>query len=106
MDATFPESVPKLKAENMCKGSYDGPDGTHCLSGWRRVVFPLFFIPLVRAAAIQALRANAGGHEIEFWNDLHSEEESASVWNRAMLALGYIDAGDKFVRPPIVNLQI
>lgn len=98
MDASFPSEVPKLKAEQMHRGDMDGPNGTHCLAGWRAKSFG-WFNDRTEAWVVAFGKLVGWPVSTAGWNDSHTLEECADAWNRTALALGYIDAGDKFVKP-------
>lgn len=95
----FPEIVPILSAEEIHQGNYDGPNGTHCLLGWCREVFPDSWDGLFKTShpAFRALKAEVAKAEgvaydqayLSCFNDSSTKPNVAKVWNKAMKTLGY-----------------
>lgn len=89
---TWPKEVPILEAKNMHKGSYNGPNGTHCLLGWSYEVFPIN--EKVSNRVVRAIFRTARIHESDIadFNDdkKRPKTELAAVWNKAMARLGYV----------------
>ena len=94
----WPEEVKHLEARHICRGEYDGPNGTHCSAGWGRYFFDteagslaskyLEFLDKVQAQAGLKYR-----HNIAPWNDdkERSKAEIADTINAALADLGYTE---------------
>ncbi len=86
----WPESVPVLTAEDIHRGHYDGPAGSHCLLGWAREVSPTNrAYASVRAEL--ALTAGVEWYGVAEFNDAANKAVAASVWNDTMRRLGYTE---------------
>lgn len=81
-----PKFVWVLTADDFCRGTYDGPNGIHCLAGWGRVAFGK---TLLLNRAFEELELLCGF--IPRFNDKESFEKLAKVWNQAMANLGYTE---------------
>jgi len=78
-------SVPTLTAEDMVVGELTGPDGkTACLAGWlirlpnsdeRRSIERNIYCLVDRGASIGSIMV---------YNDTHTHEENAALWNEAV----------------------
>jgi hypothetical protein len=92
----LPKTVQVLKAKDICRGYYDGPNGTHCIVGWVDVacVNLAALTPFMRAIRVKARTAYLGS-----FNECRPKSVVASTWNRAMVSLGYIRQGSVFVMP-------
>ena len=86
MSTEAPDFVWVLTADDFCRGTYDGPNGTHCLAGWGRVTFGK---PPLLNEAFKELRLLCG--YIPRFNDTEPFEKLAEVWNQAMANLGYTE---------------
>lgn len=92
MSATdWPDSVPVLTAKDIHRGTWDGPDGTHCLLGHGRQLNVASH--KAWSELVHALDEATGKQGIaEFNDDLsNSATQIANVWNRAMRSLGYTE---------------
>ncbi len=88
----YPKRVKRLAAKDICKGSCNGPDGTHCLGQWVFTEFGESQDGSVVYDDIQKFvkdRYDVGC--IPAFNDTRNRKKStiAAVWNRAMKSLGY-----------------
>ena len=84
---TMPQTVPVLTAEHICRKRFNGPDGMHCLRGWRIAVFDNVTSRTVDAVLLEEC---GGIYPIIFnGNSRNSKAKIAAVWNRAMDRLGY-----------------
>ena len=113
MKVKWPRTVPHLTERDIYCGDLDGGDGTHCLMGWARTVFPDVgqnygeFVedhPVILALA-DAVRIPAcakgdfeDGETVDkviAFNDSYAGESKkrsiANAWNRAMAKLGYTE---------------
>jgi hypothetical protein len=100
MNKTFPDKVPVFEAKHMCKRRFNGPNGRRCLAGWHKVVFGTSN----STQAYEAIQDVAGVKRdsgIASFNDARGRRLStlANVWNRAIVALGYVRRGKSFVKP-------
>ncbi len=87
--------VPYLVAADMCRRFAHGPDDTHCLLGWACWVDPERLHDVVGAVARACIKRD--GKTIPTSNDMHSLEENAALWNRAMRSLGYTEPAGSMV---------
>ena len=87
----WPTEVPVLEAKDIHKGSFDGPNGTHCLAGWRDMTFGS---PEGQPwnVAYDAISSECGDLETMEFNDNEKTPKAriARTWNRAMAKLGYV----------------
>jgi hypothetical protein len=98
MSTQLPKTVPVLKAKDICKFAYDGPNGTHCLAGWARALVGSDDILDGRVSRLCcAVRNIIDDFSIFDFNDDNPTLVVAATWNKAMPALGYQRRGDKFV---------
>jgi hypothetical protein len=99
MNTTLPKAMPKLTADKMCKGSYSMADGRRCLVGWQ-FSLPSSCIESVYDALLREAKLfdpKFPHAPLSVFNDSHTESENADVWNRTMIALGYIERDGQFV---------
>lgn len=89
----WPETVPILKEHHICKGDYDGPDGTHCLMGWVLDTFPYSRAGKeIQVHVENTLQRLAKAECVITYNDAPRRKRAtcAALWNRAMAELGYV----------------
>lgn len=100
----LPDVVPILGPDDFCRGTMHRGE-RHCLIGWSMTVVDddsddLSYV--IRDAIRDVIRDSLPpqdkhllrGVELAQWNDTHSLQEIADVWNDTMRRLGYIeDAG-------------
>jgi hypothetical protein len=91
--SNLPPVVPVLKPEMICKGFFTHPTirNCHCLGGWCNKV------SRAGTAIFPALSREINYQPLTTWNDQHTSEECADLWNRTMETLGYTRDGDHFV---------
>jgi hypothetical protein len=97
-ETTLPKRLPVLAAKDICRGYYDGPNGTHCLLGWARQwgeAGDAFIIPALSS------QIHPGQRLIAMFNDDIDVPKSrvAAVWNRAAKSLGYVRRGSWWTLP-------
>lgn len=89
----WPKSAPFLTAIDIFKGSYDGPNETHCLRGWSISVGSGGKISNAMEKIVPR------GALIAFNDDRkNSKSKIAAVWNKAVRSLGYVKRGKIFVK--------
>jgi hypothetical protein len=98
----LPPTMPVLTGRDICRLYNDGPDGTHCLLGWKTAVIGRE-VNAANFAVYHALHDACGGSVADFNDDTHNNtrEQVAGKWNDAMRALGYVLSPDKshFILP-------
>lgn len=87
----WPETVPILSARDICKGNWDGPGNTHCLSRWNELAFPDEREQSIVSRRLKAEVKRHGGTYVTDFNDDEnvSKDFLARLWNRVMRKLGY-----------------
>ena len=92
MRTEWPDEVPILTADDICRGRKSDGHGRHCLTGWRDEVFGLVVSNEIFVTVSDALTAECGTDLIVDFNDLPTRPagEIARAWNRAMARLGYV----------------
>lgn len=82
----MPKVWPWLTAEDMHKGAYDGPFGSHCLLGWADAICS-------RDAAVKVIDMLADEvGSVAYWNDERAtKQQAADLWNRVGEKLGYTE---------------
>lgn len=91
----WPDEVPVLEPDDICKGSFGTADGRRCIVGWAREVFGLLtgecdeMLNTVRVAYRDIEGVDFRGGMFEF-NDDTPSDLVARVWNRATARLGYV----------------
>lgn len=85
----WPEEVPILSANHMCKGDWT-KGSRHCLAEWNDRVFPdhcgqvrLKIHEVIKEVGVSKTMP------VTSFNDNHPVALNARVWNRAMYLLGY-----------------
>jgi hypothetical protein len=86
----YPVEVPILSARDICRGSEDGPRGTHCLIGWSKTVFGCDNDE--EYVCKRTIREVIGRNSIALFNDdpSNTKQRIATVWNLVMRDLGYV----------------
>ena len=86
MKELWPEAVPVLTADDICKGSlYKGEKA--CLIGWTVKCF----LGDEYLEVIQRLLTNGRAQHLALFNDTHTLEENADLWNQTMQGFGYTE---------------
>lgn len=67
----------KLEDKDVCQGRLDGPNGTHCMGGWLRVLFGETWYD---TPACESL-VNFLKLDVIWWNDGAEKERIAPAWN-------------------------
>ena len=93
-----------LSASDIFKGSINGPNDTHCLIGWRNLVFNRGYqcshdATIAIRQAIKEACPNSTSDDIIMFNDGKATRSLiARVWNRAMYLIGFTE-GNKENKP-------
>lgn len=96
----WPESVPVLTAEDIHRGSYHGPDETHCLYGWCMEVCghsekrDLWNGSVAQRLGAELQKTIGPGWMVSRFNDRNPPAKVAEVWNATMRRLGYTEVVD------------
>ena len=85
----WPEEVPVLTNENMCKGQLFYGDKA-CLVGWASKIFGTHG-PAKLTTVLATIKEEIKDKDIPGWNDSHTHKQCADVWNKAMKTLGYTE---------------
>lgn len=96
----WPKSVPVLEASDIHRGWFDGPNGTHCLQGWIKAVFPYGKDGSGYSTRMRVVHALMKAGNVRYegnltgFNDTSPKAVVAQVWNEAMRTLGYTEVVD------------
>jgi hypothetical protein len=105
---SWPETVPVLTKRDMYKFKMNGPNGEHCLLGWRNEVFGDNELGAYNGQSIawdvyeklSEVCREKWGYKCEVGPDrtvinandrLATYDEAAEIWNEAMRRLGYTE---------------
>ena len=96
MKPELPDWTWQLEAGDMCLGRYDDCGDRHCLIGWLAkwvAASDMFYFGTDVRQLLAEICGNPSGG-VENYNDTHTLDHNARVWNTAMRRLGYdIDKG-------------
>lgn len=77
--------IPVLKASDICHGMFNYEGDTHCLSGWAQYVTGVdtWFADNILFQKLKSFLNNRYNYNgpIAHWNDSHTFEECAQLWN-------------------------
>lgn len=86
----WPKEVPILKAKDICKGRFDGPNNTHCLAGWAKKYWPDNY---AKIWDVLNEMVSPDFYYVYTFNDNPNitKKECVNLWNQCMANLGYTE---------------
>jgi len=93
----WPESLPVLRAKDIHRGHFDGPNGTHCLAGWvyallhGRNTRAKFRDQLEHTLSTSGIVACPGLIPAANDNPANSKASLAKAWNDTLAHFGYTE---------------